>query len=444
MRLAVFGTGYVGLVTGACFADTGNEVVCVDVDQDKIARLINGVLPIYEPDLDQIVENNVAEGRLDFTTDAARAIRDSDIIFIAVGTPTADDGSADISQVLEVARTIAEHQDDEKVVVTKSTVPVGTSHRVRAEIARRSEHRVHICSNPEFLKEGTAVKDCLKPDRIVIGTDSEHARQTMEELYAPFVRQGNPILFMDVHSAEVTKYAANAMLATRISFMNMIAQLCETVGADAEKVRQGVGTDQRIGRAFLYPGIGYGGSCFPKDVRAMIQTLTRHEVPADILESVERVNEDQKHTIARQVSRILGDDLTGRRFAVWGLAFKPQTDDMREAPSLTTIRTLVERGATVVAHDPKATENAAQLLDDLGDAVTFVDNHYDALNRADALLIHTEWKVYRSPNFETLGHRLARPLVIDGRNLYTPERMTEMGFEYHSVGRRPMLSEGAA
>ncbi len=435
MKVAVVGTGYVGLVVGACLAETGNEVVCADILEDKIARLNRGEVPIFEPGLETIIERNVAAERLTFTTDVANAVRASDIIFIAVGTPPGEDGSADLQHVLSVARTIGESMQGEKIVITKSTVPVGTARLVRQEIESRTDCKVHVCSNPEFLKEGAAVDDFMKPDRVVLGVDSDFAREVLNELYAPFVRSGAQILAMDVPAAEITKYAANAMLATRISFMNAVAQLCEKTGADVDAVRRGVGSDERIGHSFLFPGVGYGGSCFPKDVKALARTMRELGADASILEAVEGINEAQKRLLLDRLVARLGEDLSGRTVAVWGLAFKPNTDDMREAPSLVTIEGLLARGARVVAHDPVAVEEARRQF---GDRIGYAESDYDALEGADALVIHTEWLPYRRPDFERIKAALRTPLVFDGRNLYDPTRMAAMGFEYYSVGRRPV------
>jgi UDPglucose 6-dehydrogenase len=437
MRVAVIGTGYVGLVVGACLAETGNDVICADIDEEKIARLNRGEIPIYEPGLEPLVERNLKEGRLRFTTDVGLAVRESDIIFIAVGTPPDEDGSADLQHVLAVARTIGENMNGEKIVITKSTVPVGTAGKVRATIEKYTTHRVHVCSNPEFLKEGAAVDDFMKPDRVVVGVDSEYAKRVLAELYEPFVRTGKPILFMDIASAEITKYAANAMLATRISFMNMIARLCAEVGADVDLVRKGIGTDARIGPSFLFAGAGYGGSCFPKDVKALIRTLGEYGVDASILEAVERVNEGQKRLLLDAVVGRLGEDLSGRTLAVWGLSFKPETDDMREAPSLVVVEGLLERGAVVQVHDPEAMEVARR--HHFGDRVTYCEQNYQALDGADALLILTEWHMYRRPDFQKIRSLLKQPIIFDGRNLFEPSRMREAGFEYYSIGRRAAL-----
>ncbi len=437
MRIAVVGSGYVGLVAGACLADTGFEVYCVDIDARKIERLKRNEIPIYEPGLEPLVQRNQEDGRLQFTTDIKQAVENSDVIFIAVGTPPDEDGSADLKHVIAVAADIGKYMNAEKVVITKSTVPVGTAAKVRAEIEKRTSHKVHVCSNPEFLKEGAAVDDFMKPDRVVVGVDSEYAKQVLSEIYEPFVRTGNPIIFMDVASAEITKYAANAMLATRISFMNTIANLCSAVGADVDMVRKGVGTDSRIGSAFLFAGCGYGGSCFPKDVQALVRTLRHYKIDGSILEAVERVNAQQKQDMLNRVSQRFGENLKGRTFAVWGLSFKPETDDMRDAPSLVLVNGLVKAGATVRVHDPEAM-NVARMH--FGETVEYCENNYDTLPGADALIILTEWKPYRRPDFDRVRSLLARPLIIDGRNLFSPEKMREIGFEYTSIGR-PVVGE---
>jgi UDPglucose 6-dehydrogenase len=432
MQIAVVGTGYVGLVAGACLADTGFQVYCVDIDEKKIERLRRAEIPIYEPGLEDLVRRSVEDGRLQFTTEIKDAVQASEVIFIAVGTPPDEDGSADLKHVLDVAAAIGEHMNGEKVVITKSTVPVGTAARVRAEIEKRTKHKVHVCSNPEFLKEGAAVDDFMKPDRVVVGVDSEYAKKVLSDIYEPFVRTGNPIIFMDVASAEITKYAANAMLATRISFMNMIANLCTAVGANVDMVRKGVGTDSRIGSAFLFAGCGYGGSCFPKDVQALIKTLNSYNIDAGILEATERVNANQKRQMLDRVFERFGHDLSGRTFAVWGLSFKPETDDMRDAPSIVVVNGLVQAGARVRVHDPEALQAARMYF---GDTVDYVENNYDALTGTDTLIILTEWKPYRRPDFARIRSALTRPLIIDGRNLFNPEKMRELGFEYISVGR---------
>jgi UDPglucose 6-dehydrogenase len=433
MHVAVIGTGYVGLVAGACLAETGNDVVCVDKDAEKIARLQRNEIPIYEPGLEPMVQRNQAEGRLTFSTDIAGAVKPARVIFIAVGTPPDEDGSADLQHVLAVAREIGQHMNGPKVIVTKSTVPVGTAEKVRAAVRSETTLPFAVCSNPEFLKEGAAIEDFMKPDRVVIGVDDDEAKTVMGELYAPFTLQGgNRILFMDIASAEVTKYAANAMLATRISFMNQMARFCELVGADVHNVRLGIGSDQRIGRAFLYPGPGYGGSCFPKDVKAIIHTADSMGLSLDVLKAVEGVNEQQKLVVLQKALKFLGRDLTGKVVGLWGLAFKAETDDMRESPTIPLIEGLLKAGARVQTHDPKATDSARTIF---GDAVMYAADPYSAAHGADALLVMTEWLVYRNPDFDRVRKLLRRPLLIDGRNLYDPERMTALGFEYHGIGR---------
>ena len=431
MNVAVVGTGYVGLVMGAGLAEMGNAVICADVDRGKIERLRRNEIPIYEPGLEPLVVRNQAEGRLSFTTDVGDAVEKSDIVFIAVGTPPDEDGSADLTHVLDVARTIGSHMNRSKVVVTKSTVPVGTAEKVRAAIAERTKVPFHLASNPEFLKEGAAVQDFMKPDRIVLGVRSPEAEAALRELYEPFVRSGNPVLFMDIPSAEVTKYAANAMLAARVALMNQLAMLCEKVGADIDHVRRGVGSDARIGKAFLFPGPGYGGSCFPKDVKALCATGREVGARQDILETVEASNEVQKRVPALKVERALGG-LAGRVVAVWGLAFKAQTDDMREAAALVTIEALLKGGASVRVHDPKAMGEARRHL---GDRVAYVEHRYDALQGADALVVLTEWQEYRVLDFERARALMRTPVVVDARNLYEPERMRQHGFTYDSIGR---------
>jgi UDPglucose 6-dehydrogenase len=434
MRVTVIGTGYVGLVVGAGFAYSGNDVTCADIDEEKIRDLKEGKLPIFEPGLETLVEENLASGRLAFTTDVAEAVTDADVIFIAVGTPPGEDGSADLSHVLAVARTIGENVAGPTIVVTKSTIPVGTTAKVRAVIRSLTHHEIHVCSNPEFLKEGAAVEDFLKPDRVVIGVESPDAAEVLKELYGPFVRTGAQIIVMDVPSAELTKYAANAMLATRISFMNMISGLCTAAGASVDQVRHGLGSDPRIGPSFLFPGIGYGGSCFPKDVKALIRTFQENGVDAGILEAVEATNDRQKGLLLEGLrERMNGQGLRGRRIAVWGLAFKPNTDDMREAPSLVSIEGLLAEGADVCVHDPVAMDEARR--HHLGDRVRYAETNYEALEGAEALLIHTEWHPYRHPDFVRMKASMARPLVLDGRNLWDPKKMQALGWEYVSVGR---------
>jgi UDPglucose 6-dehydrogenase len=428
----VIGTGYVGLVVGACLAETGNDVVCADVDTRKIEALLDNKIPIFEPGLEALVVRNQAQRRLTFTTDVAGAVAGAEVVFIAVGTPPDEDGSADLRHVLNVADAIGQHMKREMVVVTKSTVPVGTAVRVQTAVAKHAKHPFHMCSNPEFLKEGAAVDDFLKPDRVVLGVESDHARSVMAELYSPFVRTGRPIIFMDVASAEMTKYAANAMLATRISFMNEIANLCESVGADVDLVRKGIGSDSRIGSSFLFPGPGYGGSCFPKDVKALARTANEHGSPLAVLDAVECVNERQKKRLFEKLQKALNGEIAGSRIAVWGLAFKPNTDDMREAPSLTLIDALLAANATVTAHDPAAMEETRRRI---GDVIQYAESNYGAIEGADALVVVTDWNEYRHPDFGRIKSSLRRPIVIDGRNLYNPGKMKALGFHYDSIGR---------
>jgi len=443
MKLTVIGTGYVGLVTGACFAEMGNDVTCVDVDQGKIERLKQGILPIYEPGLDDIVDNNSKAGRLRFTTSLVEAMRDSNVFFIAVGTPPGEDGSADLQYVLAVAREIGRHLKDYAVVVDKSTVPVGTGDKVRSALQVELDKRdirveFDVVSNPEFLKEGAAVDDFMRPDRIVVGTNSERARAVMHELYAPFTRNHERTVYMGVREAEMTKYAANAMLATKISFMNEIAGLCERVGVDVESVRLGIGSDSRIGYAFIYPGCGYGGSCFPKDVKALIHTAELHDFTPKLLQAVEERNDAQKHVLFQKITRHLGADLSGRTIGVWGLAFKPGTDDMREAPSVVLLHELIGAGARVLAHDPVAMAAARSELPAAwftSGQLRFVDDQYDALKEIDALALVTEWKSFRHPNFERMRTLMKSAIVFDGRNQYDLAYMKEAGFEYHGIGR---------
>ena len=432
MKIAVIGTGYVGLVVGACLAETGNDVTCADVDQGKIDGLKRNVLPIYEPGLDSLVERNQQQGRLHFTTDVPAAVATAEVVFIAVGTPPDEDGSADLRHVLNVAEVIGQHMTRELVVVTKSTVPVGTAAKVAAAVSKHARQPFHMCSNPEFLKEGAALDDFMKPDRVVLGVDSDHARSVMAELYAPFVRTGKPIIFMDIPSAEMTKYAANAMLATRISFMNEIANLCEKVGANVDLVRKGIGSDARIGPSFLFPGPGYGGSCFPKDVKALVRTAGEAGSRLAVLEAVEDANERQKHRLFEKLHCALGDDVRGAHIAIWGLAFKPQTDDMREAPALTLIDDVLAAGASVTAHDPAALHEAKRRI---GNRIAYSESNYDALNGADALVVITDWNEYRHPDFGRMKSTLRRPVVIDGRNLYDANKMQTLGFSYFSFGR---------
>jgi len=432
VKIAVIGTGYVGLVVGACLAETGNDVTCADVDQAKIDGLKQNVLPIYEPGLDALVERNQQQGRLHFTTDVPAAISKAEVVFIAVGTPPDEDGSADLRHVLKVAEAIGQHMTRELVVVTKSTVPVGTAAKVAAAVSKHARQPFHMCSNPEFLKEGAALDDFMKPDRVVLGVDSDHARSVMAELYAPFVRTGKPIIFMDIPSAEMTKYAANAMLATRISFMNEIANLCEKVGANVDLVRKGIGSDARIGPSFLFPGPGYGGSCFPKDVKALVRTADEAGARLGVLVAVEDANDRQKHRLFEKLQCALGDDIRGARVAVWGLAFKPQTDDMREAPALTLIDDVLAAGATVTAHDPAAMHEAKRRI---GDKINYAESNYEALAGADALVVVTDWNEYRHPDFARIKSTLRRPVLVDGRNLYDATKMQSLGFSYFSFGR---------
>lgn len=437
MKIAIVGTGYVGLVSGTCFAEMGTEVYCVDVDAQKIANLNQGILPIYEPGLEEMVQRNRKAGRLHFLTDLAACLNKVEVVFSAVGTPPDEDGSADLKYVLEVAHTMGKYMEKYLTIVTKSTVPVGTAHKVRLAIQeeldkRHSNLTFDVASNPEFLKEGAAVKDFLSPNRIVVGVESTRAKDLMTRLYRPFLLNNFRVIFMDVPSAEMTKYAANAMLATRISFMNDIANLCEIVGADVNMVRKGIGTDERIGHHFLYPGCGYGGSCFPKDVKALVKTASDHGYPMRILQAVEAVNESQKSILFRKLEHYFQGDLKGKRIAVWGLAFKPETDDMREAPSLVVIQKLIESGCQVTAYDPIAIPESRRRI---GDAVRYAKDIYDAVVDADALLLVTEWKEFRIPSWAAIKKLMANPLVVDGRNIYDPKEMEEYGFEYHCIGR---------
>lgn len=438
MRIAVVGTGYVGLVTGTCLAETGITVTCVDVDQAKVDLLNQGGMPIWEPGLSELVARNRADGRLFFTTSLREAMRDVDAVFIAVGTPPDEDGSADLKYVLGVAEEVGEIMEDYTVVVTKSTVPVGTNYKVRDTIRKVLERRgvdipFDVASNPEFLKEGDAVNDFISPDRVVIGVESERAKRVMERLYHVFALNNTPILFMDIFSAEMTKYAANSMLATRISFMNDIANLCEIVGADVEAVKKGIGSDTRIGKKFLNAGCGYGGSCFPKDVKALIRTGDEHGHSLELLKAVERVNERQKEVLFHKIMAYFDGDIRGRRFALWGLAFKPATDDMREAPSLVLIRQLLDEGAVVRVFDPVAMDECRRRI---GNSIEYADNMYDALTDADALVVVTEWPEFKIPKFTYIERALKNKLIFDGRNIYNPEQMTEFGYEYYGIGRK--------
>ena len=441
MNISIIGTGYVGLVTGTCFSEMGNTVYCIDIDKTKIENLKKGILPIYEPGLEEMVARNYKEGRLYFTTDYTEAVPSSRICFIAVGTPPGEDGSADVSYVLQAAESIAEHIKDYTVIVDKSTVPVGTSEKVREAVQKVLDGRslkidFDVVSNPEFLKEGVAVEDFLRPDRVVIGTDNEQARSIMQELYEPFVSNGHPLLVMDIKSAEITKYAANAMLATRISFMNEIAKLCDTLGGDVKAVRQGIGTDSRIGMSFLYAGCGYGGSCFPKDVKELIAVGKRNNIDMKIAQAVEEVNEAQKHILVQQIIKKYGENLTGKTFALWGLAFKPQTDDMREAPSIVIINELVKRGAHIRAYDPEAHQTAQHYLSHIPhSALSYEKDMWTPLSSADALILVTEWKQFRQPDFDKIKQSLKTPIIFDGRNQYSITLMKELGIEYHCIGR---------
>ena len=432
MNIAVVGTGYVGLVTGTCLAETGNHVICVDINAEKIIKMQSGVVPIYEPHLDLLFDRNIKQGRLTFTTNLAEAIEHAKIIFLALPTPPGEDGSADLSYILGVASDLGKIIKEYKVIVDKSTVPVGTADKVREAIAKNAKCEFDVVSNPEFLREGFAVDDFLKPDRVVIGTSSEKARKIMEELYKPYVRQGNPIVFMDEKSAELTKYAANAFLATKITFMNEIANLCEKLGADVDAVRIGIGSDERIGKRFLFPGIGYGGSCFPKDVQALAKSS--HDVNYDfrILDAVMDINNKQKTVIIPKIKNYFNNNLKGKKIALWGLAFKPDTDDIREAPALYIIEELLKEGATISAYDPEAMNNVRNLI---GDRITYAMDEYDALQDADILLIATEWSLFRTPDFEKVSSLLKNKVIFDGRNLYGIEQMKELGYYYCSIGR---------
>jgi len=436
MKIVIVGTGYVGLVTGTCLAEVGIDVICVDVDQKKIDNLKKGILPIYEPGLDKLTQRNHEKGRLQFSTNLPEAIKDAEAAFIAVGTPPGEDGSADLQYVLAVAREIGENMNSYGVVITKSTVPVGTAAKVKKEIQDALDRRglnleFDVASNPEFLKEGAAVNDFMKPDRIVVGIESNNARKVIEKIYHPFTLNGHPVIFMDVPSAEMTKYAANAMLATKISFMNDIANLCEIMGADVNLVRKGIGSDPRIGNRFIYPGIGYGGSCFPKDVKALVRTARENGHEMRILQAVEDVNDDQKSVLFNKVMKRFNGDIKGKKFAMWGLSFKPNTDDMREAPSLVIIDKLIEAGATVCAYDPVAMPEAKHMI---GDIIEYAKTEYDAVKGADALLVVTEWSEFRVPDFEEIKTFLINPIVFDGRNIFDIQRMADLGFEYYCIG----------
>lgn len=432
MNIAVVGTGYVGLVTGTCFAEMGNHVTCVDIDAEKVEKMRNGIIPIYEPHLDVLFERNIKQGRLQFTTNLEEAVKDATIIFLALPTPPGEDGSADLSYVLGVSAQLGRLIRDYKIVINKSTVPVGTAEKVREAIAKTCIVHFDVISNPEFLREGYAVDDFMKPDRVVIGTRSEVAKKVMSDLYAPFVRQGNPIYFMDERSAELTKYAANAFLATKITFMNEVSNLCEKVGANVDAIRIGIGSDSRIGKRFLFAGIGYGGSCFPKDVQALYRTSKDYNYDFKILSSVMEVNETQKTVMVEKLKQYFGGNLSGKKFAVWGLAFKPDTDDIREAPALYIIRDLITAGASISAFDPEAMENVKRSI---GDVIQYANDPYDAVKDVDALLIATEWAVFRTPDFDKIKEMMKEKVIFDGRNLYDLQRMAELGFYYNSMGR---------
>lgn len=432
MNIAVIGTGYVGLVSGTCFAETGNNVICVDINEAKVAKMRNGEIPIYEPHLDVLFERNIKQGRLKFTTDINEAIKDAKIIFLALPTPPDEDGSADLSYILGVADTLGKIIKDYKVIVDKSTVPVGTAEKVRLAISKNATVDFDVVSNPEFLREGYAVDDFLKPDRVVIGTSSDKAREIMEHLYKPYVRQGNPIIFMDEKSAELTKYAANSFLATKITFMNEIANFCEKVGADVDMVRIGIGSDTRIGKRFLFPGIGYGGSCFPKDVQALAKSGKENGYNFGILDAVMRINEEQKTIIVPKIKEYFKNNLKGKRIALWGLAFKPDTDDIREAPALYIINELLNEGADIIAYDPEAMENVKEKY---GNKISFANDRDEAIKNADALVIATEWQLFRTPDFDKLAANMNQKVIFDGRNLYDVKEMKDLGFYYASIGR---------
>jgi len=432
MKIAVVGTGYVGLVTGTCFAETGNKVVCVDIDQPKVEKLSSGQITIYEPGLEKLFLRNIKEERLRFTTSLASVIEDVEMIFLALPTPPGADGAADLKYVLGVADELGKLIKDYKVIVNKSTVPVGTADKVRAAIAKNYKGKFDVVSNPEFLREGVAVEDFMKPDRVVIGTTSERAKKLMSELYAPYVRQGNPIIFMDERSSELTKYAANSFLAMKISFMNEIAQLCEKMGADVDMVRRGIGSDERIGKRFLFSGIGYGGSCFPKDVQALIQSANEINYEFKILKAVEQVNAKQKVHLVEKIKSFYQGNLQGKHFALWGLSFKPNTDDIREAPALSMVKALLQAGATITAYDPEAMSNAQQ---ELGNIINYAQSQYQALEGANALLIATEWSEFRTPDFDRINQLLPSKVIFDGRNLFEVAKLQQLGYQYVSIGR---------
>jgi len=436
MKIAVIGTGYVGLVTGTCFAETGNTVTCVDIDKNKVEKLSNGQITIYEPGLEKLFLRNQREERLKFTTNLAEGIADAKIIFLALPTPPGEDGSADLKYILGVADELGKILNDYKVIVDKSTVPVGTAEKVRQVIAKNCQCEFDVVSNPEFLREGVAVEDFMKPDRVVIGTESERARKIMGDLYAPFVRQGNPVIFMDEKSAELTKYAANSFLATKISFMNEVARLCELLGADVDMVRRGIGSDDRIGKRFLFPGIGYGGSCFPKDVQALVRSASDVKYDFRILDAVMEVNEKQKVYLIPRIKKYFNNNVSGKKIALWGLAFKPNTDDIREAPALYLIGELLKAGASVAAFDPEAMKNVRDIV---GDKISFTENQYDALNNCDALIIATEWSEFRTPDFDKMTERMKSKVIFDGRNVFDLSQMKDLGFYYESIGRKTIV-----
>jgi len=434
MRLTIVGSGYVGLVAGACFSESGNNVICMDNDPQKIKSLTEGFIPIYEPGLDLLVKRNQSNGRLTFTTDMQTAVQKSDVIFIAVGTPPDEDGSADLTHVLDVARNIGQYMRQYKIVVNKSTVPVGTAFKVRDTIAKETSLPFDVVSNPEFLKEGAAIDDFMYPDRVIIGTQNPKVAETMRELYSPFVRTGNPIIIMDELSAELTKYAANAILATKISFMNEIANLCDAIGADVEMVRKGIGSDKRIGYSFIFPGVGYGGSCFPKDIKAIVRTAEKYNSRLRVLEAVEDVNERQKLILVPKILQHFGGSIQGKTLAIWGLSFKPKTDDMREAPSIPIIHELHKLGAKIHAHDPVAMNEARRLK--LDQYVTLFEDYYEAIRDADGLVLVTEWLNYREPDFEQIKSLMRTPVIFDGRNVFHPAKMKDLGFAYYGIGRK--------
>lgn len=432
MKMCVIGTGYVGIVAGTCLAEMGNDVICVDNNKEKLQQLSQGIVPIYEPGLEELIKVNVSENRLTFTDDLNFAVKNSLICFIAVGTPQSDDGSCNLTSVFKVAESIAKSMDEYKVIVNKSTVPVGTAEKVREVISSITKHSFDVVSNPEFLKQGAAIEDFLKPDRVIIGSESQKATEIMQEVYSPFLRTGNPIIIIDVKSAEMSKYAANSFLAAKISFINEIANICEKVGADIEQVRVGMSTDKRIGSQFLFPGLGYGGSCFPKDVKALINVAKENDFNTEILNAVDNVNKNQRLIFIDKILDYFGNSISGKTFAVWGLAFKPRTNDMREAPAITIINKLIEKGAKIKAYDPKAIEEAKKII---GDKIEYAKSNYDALDNADALLLLTEWNEFRRPDFDKIKEKLKNPVIFDGRNQYNPKRLKQRGFTYICVGK---------